>query len=632
MSENKNKIFFVMGVSGVGKSTVGELLGKELAIPYFDGDDFHSHENVEKMSKGEPLNDYDRLGWLKTLNKLAKDQLKDHSCVIVCSALKEKYRTILSDDIENNIKWIHLVGSFELISERMKQRSDHFMPTELLKSQFDILENPKKSINISIKLTPIEIVEAIRKELFDKSEFGLFGLGVMGKSLSRNLANKGFNISIFNRHVDGVEENIAVNFKNEYKELSTALPFDDMEGFVNSLQKPRKIMLMVNAGKITDMVIENIVPYLSAGDVLIDGGNSNYLKTKKRFFYLKSKNIHFIGAGVSGGEEGALTGPSIMPGGDKEVYKMVQPFLETIAAKDQNNLPCCNYIGKEGSGHFVKMVHNGIEYAEMQLLAEVYGIYSAMGNNPDEIADILESWQKTASSYLLDITNEILRKKEGDHWLVDKIMDKAGNKGTGNWATIATAQLGVPSTLIASALFARYTSFYKEDRVELHKKYREDTSKTKPNLLNNEVLKAYQFSRIINHYQGFKLISDASKAYKWELNLSEIARIWTNGCILKSTLMWELVETLKGTENLLMNKKIIQQIKELKPSITKVVSQCVLNELAIPCLSESINFFNSLTTANSTANLIQAQRDYFGAHTYQRIDDGSENFYHTNWK
>ncbi|MBK5209284.1 MAG: NADP-dependent phosphogluconate dehydrogenase [Flavobacteriaceae bacterium] len=632
MSENKNKVFFVMGVSGVGKSTVGELLGKELAIPYFDGDDFHPKENVEKMSKGEPLNDNDRLGWLKTLNILAKEQLKKNSCIIGCSALKNNYRDIITNGIEKHSKWIFLEGSFAVIMERIKNRSDHFMPTELLKSQFDILEPPKNAININISLNPKEIVSTIVNKLNQKSEFGLFGLGVMGKSLSRNLANNGFYISIFNRHVDGIEENVAVNFKNEYEELSAALPFDDIEAFVNSLQKPRKIMLMVNAGKITDRVIESIVPYLSEGDILIDGGNSNYNDTKIRHNYLKSHNIHFIGAGVSGGEEGALSGPSIMPGGDKDVYKIVQPFLEAIAAKDENKLPCCAYIGNDGSGHFVKMVHNGMEYVEMQLLAEVVGILMALGNNLDEIATILESWKEMADSYLLDITVKVLRKKEGNDWLVDKIIDKAGNKGTGNWATIATAQLGVPSTLIASALFARYISFYKEDRVELHKKYREATSKTKPNLLIDEVLKAYQFSRIINHQQGFKLISEASKFYEWGLNLSEIARIWTNGCIIKSTLMQELVETLKGNENLLMNEKFIQQIKELKPSITKVVSQCVLNELAIPCLSEAINFLNSHTTANSTANLIQAQRDYFGAHTYQRIDDDSENFYHTNWK
>ena len=389
---------------------------------------------------------------------------------------------------------------------------------------------------------------------------------------------------------------------------------------------------MVNAGKITDMVIEDLLPFLTEGDILIDGGNSNYLDTKQRFDYLKSKNIHFVGAGVSGGEEGALKGPSIMPGGSKEIYKVVAPYLETIAAKDDNNLPCCAFIGNEGSGHFVKMVHNGIEYVEMQLLAEVVDILKATGKNLDKIADVLEAWKAKADSYLLDITIKVLRKKENDNWLVNKIVDKAGNKGTGNWTTIATAELGMPSTLIASALFARYTSFFKEDRVELNKIFKTESVSSKVDLEVEDVLKAYQFARIVNHYQGFKLISQASKVYNWDLNLSELARVWTNGCIIKSNLMKDLVETLKATDNLLNDQKFIEQIKGFKPSANKVVAACVLYELTVSCFSDSVQFFNGITTANSSANIIQAQRDVFGAHTYQRTDDISGKFHHTNWE
>lgn len=627
--EIEKKVFFVMGVSGVGKSTIGVLLSKELNIPFFDGDDYHPKSNVEKMENGQPLTDEDRLGWLQTLNKLAKKQLKEQSCVIVCSALKEKYRKLLSNDIVSQVKWVHLIGSFELIYNRMKERKNHFMPTTLLKSQFDVLESPKKSINVNINLTPNKIIKNIMNQLEKKSEFGLFGLGVMGKSLSRNLANNGFCISIFNRHVAAVEENIALNFKNEHAELANALPFDTIEAFVNSIQTPRKIMLMVNAGKTIDYVIEDLLPYLSDGDTLIDGGNSNYKKTKERSEYLKSKNIYFIGTGVSGGEEGALKGPSIMPGGSKETYESIAPFLNAIAAKDKNNLPCCTYIGPEGSGHFVKMVHNGIEYAEMQLLAEVIVILKELGNNLDEIADILETWKASASSYLLEITIDILRKKENGAWLVTKIMDKAGNKGTGNWTTIATAELGVPSSLIATALFARYASFYKDERVQLNKLYNKETHK--PSLTVNEVFEAYQFARIVNHYQGIKLISEASKSFKWEINLSEMARIWTNGCIIRSTFMEDLVEILKETDNILTNNKIVKQIQNLKPGASNAIAQCILAEITIPCLSESVNFFNGIATANSSANIIQAQRDYFGAHTYQLIDDNTENFYHTIW-
>ncbi len=625
-----NQVFFIIGVSGSGKSTVGKLLSKQMNIPFFDGDDFHPEENIKKMSNGIPLADDDRHGWLLTLNELAKKQLENRSCVIVCSALKQKYRELLSAGFEKNTKWIHLSGSFEKVFERMNNREGHFMSSDLLKSQIDTLEEPEHAITIDIQLTPEEIVKKIKNEMLDKSEFGLLGLGVMGKSLCRNLANNGFKISMYNRHVEGLEENVALDFKNEYQELSSVLQFDKLEDFVNSIQKPRKIMLMVNAGKTVDIVIDDLLSHLYEGDILIDGGNSNYINTKERFNNLKKKNIHFIGTGVSGGEEGALKGPSIMPSGDLEAYKKVQPFLETIAAKDENNLPCCTYVGPEGSGHFVKMVHNGIEYAEMQLLAEVFSILSATGKNPGEIADVLETWKNEADSYLLNITINILQKKEDNDWLINKILDKAENKGTGNWAAKTSAELGIPSTLIASSLFARYLSFYKEERLKISNLLDNETDYNL-NLTSEELLKAYQFARIINHYQGFNLMSEASKAYSWNLNLSEIARIWTNGCIIRSDLMTELVTVLKESENLISFSKITEIIKKIRPSANKVVSQCVLNNIPAPCLSEAVNFLNGLSTTNSSANLIQAQRDYFGAHHYQRLDDETGQYYHTKW-
>jgi len=295
-----NKIIFVMGVSGVGKSTIGKLLSESLTIPFFDGDDYHPESNISKMSRGEALNDEDRFGWLQTLNDLAVKELKQKGCVIVCSALKTSYQDILSNSIENNVKWIFLHGSYDLIRERINKRKGHFMGASLLKSQFDILEEPVSNvIKVEVSLTPENIVRVINKEIMPKSQFGLFGLGVMGKSLSRNLANNDFKISLFNRHLEGVEENVAVDFKKEFKELASSQAFDDIASFVNSLEQPRKIMLMVNAGKITDTVIEDLLPFLSENDILIDGGNSNYHKTKERFDYLKAKNIHFVGAGVS---------------------------------------------------------------------------------------------------------------------------------------------------------------------------------------------------------------------------------------------------------------------------------------------------------------------------------------------
>ena len=626
-----DKVIFVMGVSGVGKSTIGNLLSKKLGVPFFDGDDYHPEKNITKMAQGLALNDQDRLGWLKTLNALAKKQLLKGSCVIVCSALKESYRAILSESIVAQTEWIYLYGSFNCIKNRIDNRKGHFMSSQLLQSQFDTLEEPNNAIKINVSLTPEEIVTTIQNKLLSKSEFGLFGLGVMGKSLSRNLANNGFKLSLFNRHVAGKEEDVALNFKNEFKELSSSLAFDNIESFVDSLASPKKIMLMVNAGNTIDVVLDQLLPHLSPGDILIDGGNSNYNKTKERFEKLKSGGVLFIGAGVSGGEEGALKGPSIMPGGAPESYELVKPYLEAIAAKDKNNLPCCTYIGGDGSGHFVKMVHNGIEYVEMQLLAEVCVLLDALGNNPDEIADVLVSWQNVANSYLLEITIDILRTKENEDWLIHKIMDKAGNKGTGNWTTITTAQLGVPSTMIASALFARYTSYYKNEREVASENFKK-VANTSLAVTEDDILKSYQFARLINHYQGFKLIEEASKSYQWNLNLSELARIWTNGCIIRSSLMESLVSILKENTNLLLANEIVEEINQLKPYAKKVVAQAVMHELAIPSLTESVSFLNSFSKAKSSANIIQAQRDYFGAHTYQRVNDTSGKFYHTNWK
>lgn len=629
MNNSTVRIFFIMGVSGVGKTTIGKLLAQKLSLPFFDGDDFHPEQNISKMANGQSLNDEDREEWLKKLNELAKGQLERAGCVIACSALKEKYRSLLENGLNLSVHWIYLEGSYELVSNRLQSRKGHFMPANLLQSQFDILEKPKNALTFNIKNTPKSIVEMVEHNLNQQSEFGLLGLGVMGKSLCRNLASKGVKVSMFNRHVQGKEENIASDFKKEHKELENALAFDHLHEFVSSLQQPRKIFLMVNAGPAVDAVIQELIPLLSKNDLIIDGGNSHYEDTAKRESLLSEHKIFFIGCGVSGGEEGALKGPSIMPGGNLQAYEMVKPYLEKIAAKDKNGNPCCAYIGKSGSGHFTKMVHNGIEYAEMQLLAELYQIFKANGKNPDEISEILSNSDANIQSYLLEITVDILKKKEKNDWLIHKIQDKAGNKGTGNWTTIASAQLGVPSTLIAGSLFARYLSAFKEERVSVQKILPVEVSSI--DLSQDTILEAYQLARLVNNIQGFKLLKEASKTYKWSFDLSEIARIWTNGCIIRSNFMEELVDILKDEDDLIFHNEITSSIKKLKPSLSKVVSKSIESNMSIPCLSEAINYLNAISQASSTANLIQAQRDYFGAHTYQRVDDTSGKYHHTDW-
>jgi len=462
------------------------------------------------------------------------------------------------------------------------------------------------------------------------SEIGVIGLGVMGKSLSRNLARNGFGVSLYNRHVDGLEEDIAINFKAQYPELKKSFAFDDLKAFVQSMALPRKIILMVNAGPAVDAVLNDLCNVLDAGDIVIDGGNSHFEETKRRINLVKEIGLLFIGTGVSGGEKGALNGPSIMPSGDKQAYMTVSKYLESISAKDSDGRPCCTYVGREGSGHFVKMIHNGIEYAEMQLIAECYSILKNQNLSNEEIADTFSSWMNDHGSYLLSITIDILRKKEGNEYLLDKILDKAGNKGTGKWATGAIADSGEPATMIPAALFARYLSFFKDKRQDAYKAF-DKTYLQVSEISINELKEAYQFSRIINHHQGFSVIESVSRKNEWNVDMSEIARIWTEGCIIKSDFMKNLVEILKEENSILLSKSIIPKIQKNHSSIISVVNACLQNGIHIPCLVEAVNFFHGIKTPDCSANVIQAQRDYFGAHTYKRKNDSTGKSYHTQW-
>ena len=626
------KIVFLIGVSGCGKSTIGTLLSHRLKMKFHDGDYFHPASNIKKMANKQPLTDEDRLPWLQAINAKARECQEG---IYACSALKETYRRILSEGLEpNQILWVVLHGSFELIDSRLKARSDHFMPASLLQSQYEVWEKPEYGLSIDISQPIEQIVEMIESELKNaKSEFGLVGLGVMGKSLARNLAQKGIALSVYNRHVPGKEENVANDFIAQYAaELSGVMGFDDLNQFVESLATPRKIMLMVNAGIAVDTIISELRELLEPGDVIIDGGNSHYKDTQRRTAELESIRLDYIGTGVSGGEEGALKGPSIMPGGTRSAYPKVAKYLEKIAAKDDNNLSCCTYIGKGGSGHFVKMVHNGIEYAEMQLIAEVYSILrNVNGLSHVEIADLFDDWcQSDLNSYLLEITAQILRKKEGNQYVVDLILDSAGNKGTGGWTTIAAAELGVPITMITNALFARYTSSFRDERIEASQKY-ESTESISQKLSIDSLKGAYSIARIINHHQGIHLIDEASQQYDWELKLPEIARIWTNGCIIRSELMKKLIAILKDTTRILQHDEMRVLVQPNISQLSRVVSSGHISGLSIPCFSAASDFIHTYINAQSSANIIQAQRDFFGAHTYKRVDDPNGPSHHTIW-
>ena len=618
----KNIAIVLMGVAGVGKTTIGLALSKAVGIPFFDGDDYHSSSNRDKMSAGIALSDEDRTHWLLALQALIDSSLKSSSCIIACSALKKAHRAILEKN-SNSIRFVYLQGNKKLIEQRLENRIGHYFPASLLASQLDTLEPPENAFTVSITESPSAIVELIMKTVLNqktkKAEIGLMGLGVMGKSLAQNFVRSGIKFAVYNRELKGVEESVAKNFVESLPLLKDTQAFCDYTSFIDSLQSPKKIFLMIESGRATEAVLSELAILLNKGDIIIDLGNTFYKETETRIIHFAQKGIHLIGAGISGGEQGALNGPSIMPSGAKEAYDLVAPYLNSVAAKDKNNQACSTYIGEGGTGHFVKMVHNGIEYAEMQLLSEIYGLASAAGKNPTEIANMLFVWKADKlDSFLLNATINILNTKEGDHWLIEKIVDVSESKGTGTWATNALTNAAVPASLIANALYARQISSYKNLRVQLAKNY---PNKKEIISLNETALKnAYHFTRMVIHFQGFWLLDEFSKNNNWQLNLSEIARIWTKGCIIQSELMEALVPILKITPTILLETSITEQIKNTAPAASEIVIQALENKIATPIISDAIQFFNAISTAHSTANLIQAQRDFFGAHKFLRID------------
>jgi 6-phosphogluconate dehydrogenase len=630
MQKNQTKIVVLMGVSAAGKSTVGHLLSKALDMPFYDGDDFHPQANKDKMASGQPLNDQDRQGWLASLNALAKEALPQQGCILACSALKESYRDILSQHIGHRTDWVLLHGDFDLLRDRMQARSGHFMPESLLQSQFDTLEKPAYGLHLDVQKSPEALVDAIVSH-YHRTSFGLIGLGVMGTSLARNLAEKGVRLSLYNRHVPGKEEKVAEKATQAFAELAHAQAFDDLEAFVLSMQKPRKIFLMVNAGKAVDAVLDALLPFLDAGDVVMDGGNSHYADTAMRIEKTATLGIRFLGVGVSGGEEGALNGPSIMPGGDVEGYQIAKPYLSAIAARDRFGLPCTAFIGKGGSGHFVKMVHNGMEYAEMQLLAELnQWMRFSEGMSPEAIVQVFEqALQTEAASYLLEITAQILKHRTGDALTLDDILDQAGNKGTGNWTTVAASQLGEPATVLTAALNARYVSANKELRMQAAQTYDFKTQNT-DSIAVSSMLQAYQVARWVVHHQGFSLMQKATEAYQWELDFRELARIWTNGCIIRSRMMEQLVD-MPTEAPVLMHPQVVAFIKTNKEHLKTFVLQNLSSGWPIPCFSAALDFINAFSLADSSANLIQAQRDFFGAHGFRRKSNCGAASHHIQW-
>ena len=625
-------VYIISGVSGVGKSTIGLELANKLDLPFYDGDDFHSDANKSKMASGRPLADADRQPWLRELAEQIGIWNKSGGAVLACSALKEAYRSILSGSATDQVVYIFLLANYKVVNMRLNARTGHFMNAALLQSQFDTLEIPDYGIHIDASKTVEAIVKKIMDQLANKSEFGIIGLGVMGKSLARNIAQQGISLSVYNRQVPEKEVDVAKRFVESFPNLPLR-GFDALESFVSSMASPRNILLMLPAGKAVDEMIGQLTPLLDSDDLIIDGGNSLYTDSIRRAAELEPHAIHFMGMGVSGGEKGALEGPSLMPGGELGNYSRIAETIHAIAAKDKNNKPCCSLIGPVGAGHFIKMIHNGIEYAEMQLLAEVYHFlryHQAIG--PEEIADLFSEWSQTElTSYLLEITATILRTTEGDAHVIDLILDKAGQKGTGGWSVNAALTLGKPLDTIASAVMARGLSSMKDERVRASTIYRNTNDRAKP-FNKSKLQEAYQAARIINHAIGFDILREASQQLNWALNLSEIARVWTNGCIIRSNLMEQLVSVFQEFDaHVLLHPSIVDQLRESHSSLASLVSAAMKSGCAVQTLASANNYFLSFIAGQSPANLIQAQRDFFGAHQFQRVDDLSGRYYHFNW-
>ena len=468
-----------------------------------------------------------------------------------------------------------------------------------------------------------------------KADIGLVGLAVMGENLVLNMESHGFTVAVFNRTIEKVDKFIQGRGAGK-KFIGT----HSLQELVSALKRPHKVMLMVKAGKAVDEFIEQLIPFLEAGDIIIDGGNSHFPDSIRRTKYLESKGLLFIGTGVSGGEEGALKGPSIMPGGSAAAWPAVKPIFQAIAAKVEDGSPCCDWVGDNGAGHFVKMVHNGIEYGDMQLICECYQVMKeGLGMSNKEMHDVLARWNEgELNSYLIEITRDILGyKDENKKYTVDLILDTAGQKGTGKWTSVAALDLGIPMTMVSEAVFSRCLSAIKDERVAASKILKGPGKKkavASKKAFVEDIRKAMYASKVTSYAQGFMLMREAAKEFKWDLNYGGIALLWRGGCIIRSTFLGKIKKAYeKNPEliNLLLDSYFQKAMKNCQDSWRKVIATATMYGIPVPSMSSSLAFYDGYRHKCLPANLLQAQRDYFGAHTYERIDKPRGEFFHTNW-
>ena len=466
------------------------------------------------------------------------------------------------------------------------------------------------------------------------ADIGLIGMAVMGQNLVLNMTDHGYAVAVYNRTVSKVDD-----FVNGDARGRAVIGAHSIEELASALKKPRRIMLMVKAGQAVDDFIELLLPHLQDGDIIIDGGNSNFQDTIRRTAYLEGKGKLYIGTGVSGGEEGARHGPSIMPGGSPAAWEHVKPIFQAIAAKVADGSPCCDWVGENGAGHFVKMVHNGIEYGDMQLICEAYSLMSAIGMSAEQMHQVFAAWNTgDLDSYLVQITRDILGKKDDETGkpMVDVILDTAGQKGTGKWTVITAAELGQPLTLIAEAVFARCLSAVKEERVAAAKVLRgpKATFRGDKGKFVEDIRQALYASKICSYAQGYQLMRAAAGEYRWNLNYGGVALTWRGGCIIRSQFLGRIKEAFDKKPdlvNLLLVPYFKTAVRKAQRSWRRTIQQAVKLGIPVPAFSSALAYYDGYRSERLPANLLQAQRDYFGAHTYERVDRPRGQFFHTNW-
>lgn len=467
-----------------------------------------------------------------------------------------------------------------------------------------------------------------------KADIGLIGLAVMGENLVMNMESKGFTVAVYNRSTEKVTHFVEGRAKDK-----NIIGTYSLQELADALEKPRKVMMMVKAGQPVDDFIEKLLEVLEPGDIIIDGGNSHFPDTERRTKYVESKGLLYIGTGVSGGEEGALNGPSLMPGGSPEAWPAVKPILQAICAKVEDGAPCCDWVGNGGAGHFVKMVHNGIEYGDMELICEAYQIMKdVLGLSAEELHDVFAEWNTgVLDSYLIEITRDILAYKDEDGApLVDKILDTAGQKGTGKWTAISALDEGVSLTLIGEAVYARCLSAMKEERVTASKVLSGPTPSFQGDkkAFIEDVKNALYASKIVSYAQGYTLMRTAAKTYGWDLNYGGIALMWRGGCIIRSQFLGEIKKAFDKNpelQNLMLDDYFKDAVMAAQDGWRRVCAAAIMNGVPAPAMNAALNYFDGYRAERLPANLLQAQRDYFGAHTYERVDQARGQFFHTNW-